>query len=137
MLHSSSGTDCIVGRGATVGHGAILHGCSVGENALIGMGSVVLDGAGIGEDCLVAAMSLVKNDAKFPPRQLIAGNPAKAVRDMPESAILWRNNGDGEYQRLADRSLAALVECQPLTAPEADRPRNAGAARAVRLSGKL
>lgn len=133
-LHTGSGSDCIVRRGATVGHGAILHGCIVGVNALIGMNSVVLDGAEIGEDSLVAALSLVKNDAIMPARHLIAGNPARPVRELREEQILWRNNGDGEYQHLADRSIVDLVECEPLTEPEPDRKRNAGQARAVRLS---
>lgn len=133
-LHTGAGSDCIVGRGATVGHGAILHGCTVGENALIGMNAVILDGAVIGDDSLVAALSLVKNDVVTPPRSLIAGNPAKIIKEMPEEAIRWRNNGDGEYQRLADRSIADLVECEPLGTAEPNRKRNAGQARAVRLS---
>lgn len=133
-LHTGSGSDCIVGRGATVGHGSILHGCTVGANALVGMHSVVLDGAVIGEDCLVAALSLVKNDTVMPPRHLVAGNPARPVKELPEESIRWRNNGDGEYQRLADRSIASLVECEPLSEPEPDRRRNAGEARAVRLT---
>lgn len=135
-LHTGSGSDVVVGRGATIGHGVVLHGCSVGENALVGMNSVVLDGAVIGEDSLVAALSLVKNDTVTGPRSLIAGNPAKVIKEMPEEAIRWRNNGDGEYQRLADRSLADLVECEPLRIAEPERKRNAGQARAVRLSTK-
>ena len=133
-LHSSAGSDCVVGRGATVGHGSILHGCRVGENALIGMNAVVLDDAEIGAECLVAALSLVKSDTVAPPRSLLAGNPARIVKTIPEEQIGWKNDGDGEYQRLADRSIAALVECAPLAAAEADRRRNAGNARAVRLN---
>ncbi|MEO3388836.1 DapH/DapD/GlmU-related protein [Mesorhizobium sp. CAU 1741] len=133
-LHTGSGSDCLVRRGATVGHGSILHGCEVGQNALIGMHSVILDGAVIGEDSLVAALSLVKNDADFPARHLIAGNPAKVVKELPEAAIVWRNNGDGEYQRLADRSLVGIIECEPLAEVEPGRRRNSGEARAVRLS---
>ena len=133
VLHTGSGSDCVVGRGATIGHGAILHGCAIGENALVGMHAVVLDGADIGDECLVAALSLVKNDARMPPRHLVVGNPAKAVKPLPEEAIKWRNNGDGEYQRLADRSIAGLRECEPLTATEPGRRRNAGQATAVRL----
>lgn len=133
-LHTGAGSDCIVRRGATIGHGAILHGCVVGVNTLVGMHSVVLDGSDIGEESLVAALSLVKYDSVFPARSLIAGNPARVVRELAEDAIRWRNNGDGEYQRLADRSLAALVECAPLSEPEPDRRRNSGQARPVRLT---
>ena len=133
-MHTGSGSDCIVRRGATIGHGVILHGCVVGVNALIGMNSVVLDGAEIGEDSLVVALSLVKNDAQFEPGSLIAGNPARFIRALDPAAIGWRNNGDGEYQRLADRSRAAPVECTPLSHPEDGRRRNAGQARAVRLA---
>ena len=133
-LPTGAGSDCIVKRGATIGHGVVLHGCAVGVNALVGMNSVVLDGAEIGEESLVAALSLVRNDAIMPARHLIAGNPAKPVRELPEKAILWRNDGNGEYQRLADRSLADLRECEPLREPEPNRRRNAGDARAVRLS---
>ena len=96
-LHTGAGSDCIVGRGATIGHGVVLHGCTVGVNALVGMNSVVLDGAEIGEDSLVAALSLVKNDATFPARSLIAGNSALLVKVLSAEAIRWRNDGVGEY----------------------------------------
>lgn len=132
-LHSSADTDCVVGRGATIGHGAILHGCTIGENALVGMNAVVLDGAEIGAESLVGALSLVKSDMAAPERSLVAGNPAKVVRRFNEEQVGWRNNGDGEYQRLAKRALAALVECAPLAAPEPGRQRNEGGARPVRI----
>lgn len=133
-LHTSAGSDCIVGRGATIGHGAILHGCRIGENALVGMNAVVLDDAEIGAESLVGALSLVKSDMVAPQRSLVAGNPAKIVRTLAPEQVVWRNDGEGEYQRLVQRSLQALVPCAPLDAPEPDRQRNAGKARAVRLS---
>ncbi|MBI4921610.1 MAG: transferase hexapeptide repeat family protein [Devosia nanyangense] len=132
-LHTSSGSDCVVGRGATIGHGAVLHGCTVGENALVGMNAVVLDDAQIGAESLVGALSLVKSDMVAPERSLVAGNPARVVRTLTADQVVWRNDGSGEYQRLAQRSLDALVECQPLAAPEPGRRRNEGGAQAVRL----
>lgn len=132
-LHTGSGSDTVIGRGATIGHGSIVHGASIGENALVGMNAVVLDEAEIGPESIVAALSLVKNEAKFPPRSLIAGNPAKLIRELAPEAIKWKNDGEGEYQKLADRSLADLRECEPLAAPEPERKRNLATAQAVRL----
>ena len=133
-LHSSAETDCIVGYGCTVAHGAILHGCTLGRHVLVGMNAVVLDGAEIGDECLVAALSLVKSGMRAPERTLLAGNPAQAVRTIDADKVMWRMDDDGEYVRLARRSLAELTECEALTAPEPDRRRPAGGARAVRLS---
>lgn len=133
-IHTSAGSDCVVGRGATIGHGAVLHGCRIGENALVGMNAVVLDEAVIGAESLVGALSLVKSETVADERSLVAGNPARVIRTLTPEQIVWRNDGDGEYQRLAQRSLQALVPCAPLDAPEPDRPRNAGKAQAVRLS---
>lgn len=132
-LHASDASDCIIGRGATLGHGAIAHGCRIGENALIGMHSVILDDADIGEECLVGALSLVKGDTIVPARSLVSGNPATIVQTLLPTAITWRNNGEGAYQKLADRARKALQECTPLTQPESDRRRNTGGERPVRL----
>lgn len=133
-LHTGAGSDCIIGRGATVGHGSIVHGARIGVNALVGMNAVVLDEAVIGDECLIGALSLVKSDMRAPERSLIAGNPARIVRQLPPETIIWKNDGDGEYQRLARQSLADFEECEPLTAPEPGRGRVSGNARAVRLS---
>lgn len=133
-LHTSSESDCIVGFGCTVAHGVVLHGCKLGRNVLVGMNSVVLDDGEIGDDSLVAALSLVKSDMRAPARSLIAGNPAKVVREIPADKVFWRMNEDGEYVRLARRSLAALHECEPLSAVEPGRGRPAGGARAVRFT---
>lgn len=135
-LHTGSGSDCVIGRGATIGHGSIVHGAAVGENALVGMNAVILDEAIIGAECLVGALSLVKSDMRAPARSLIAGNPAKVVRTMPTDNIIWKNDGEGEYQRLARQSLFDFIECEPLPEPEPDRRRMSSVARAVRLTSK-
>lgn len=136
VMHVSSVQDCIVGRGATIGHGVTLHGCTIGENALVGMGSVVLDEAQIGSECLIAAHSLVKTGTFLPPRSLFAGSPGRILRALDPDEIGWRNDGDGEYQLLARRMAASLIETMPLNQEEPNRPRNAGKAIPVRLSGK-
>jgi phenylacetic acid degradation protein len=132
-LHTSAGSDCVIGRGATIGHGAIVHGARIGENALVGMNAVVLDEAEVGPESLVGALSLVKSDMRAPARSLIAGNPARIVRELPAASIMWKNDGEGEYQRLARESLTDFAECQPLAEVEPDRRRVSGDARAVRL----
>lgn len=134
-VHVSSLRDTIIRRGATIAHGSIIHGCEIGENALVGMNAVVLDNAVIGAECLVAALSLVKSDMVVPPRSLLAGNPARIVRSFEPHQVTWKNNGTGEYQRLAREALADFVETEPLPAAEADRPRIKANAIAVRLSG--
>jgi phenylacetic acid degradation protein len=133
-LHSGADSDCVIGRGTTIGHGAVVHGAVVGENVLVGMNAVLLDAAEIGDECLVAALSLVPSVMRAPPRSLIAGNPARIVRTLDPAAITWRNDGAGAYQRLAALSLSDFREVAPLAEPEAERPRVQAPARAVRLS---
>jgi phenylacetic acid degradation protein len=134
-IHTSSGNDTVIGRGATIGHGAVVHGCSIGENTLIGINAVILDNASVGPESLIAALSLVKSDMVTPARSLVAGNPARVIRNLGPEHVTWRNDGQGEYQRLAREAQTELIETTPLQAPESDRPRIKANAIAVRLSG--
>jgi phenylacetic acid degradation protein len=134
-VHANTLRDTVIRRGATIAHGSIIHGCEIGQNALIGMNAVVLDNAVIGAENLVAALSLVRSDTVTPDRSLVAGNPAKVVKTFEPHQVTWRNNGDGEYQRLARAALIEIVEVAPLAAVEPDRPRPRSDAIAVRLSG--
>lgn len=87
MLHTDPGLVLRVGAGCTIGHRAILHGCEVGDNTLIGMGATVLNGARIGANCLVGANALVTERKSFPDGSLIVGSPAQAVRTLDEATI--------------------------------------------------
>ncbi len=89
MLHSDPGAPCTVGEDCTVGHHAILHGCTVANRALIGMGAIVLNHAVIPEDCIVGAGALVTEGKTFEPGSLIVGSPAKAVRKLDEKTIAF------------------------------------------------
>src|ERR1700730_7150095 len=88
-IHTSSGHDTVIGRGATIGHGAVVHGCSIGVYTLIGINAVILDNATIGPENLVAALSLVKSDMITPARSLVAGNPARVIREFTPEQVTW------------------------------------------------
>jgi len=123
VLHGFPGTDTVVEEDGHVGHGAILHGCVVRRNALIGMNAVINDNAVIGESSIVAAMAFVKAGMVVPPRMLVAGVPAKVVRELTEQELAWKIEGTESYQELTRRSLATMVETDALPAPEPDRRR--------------
>jgi len=123
VMHGFPGTDTVVEEEGHIGHGAILHGCVVGKNALVGMNAVVNDNAIIGESAMVAAMAFVKAGLIVPPRTLAAGVPARVVRALTDQELLWKREGTQSYQELARRSLATMVETVALTAPEPNRKR--------------
>lgn len=103
MLHSDPGAPLVVGAGCTIGHHAILHGCTIGDNVLIGMGATVLNGATVPDDCLVGAGALVTEGKTFPPGSLIVGSPAKAVRELSPDAIAGlKRSADGYAARQGD-----------------------------------
>jgi len=123
VMHGFPGTDTVVGENGHIGHGAVLHGCRVGRDALVGMNAVIMDNAVIGEASIVAASAFVKASQEIPPRVLVAGMPAKVIRPLSDEEIAWKADGTRTYQDLTRRCLATLVETDPLTAVESDRKR--------------
>jgi carbonic anhydrase/acetyltransferase-like protein (isoleucine patch superfamily) len=109
MLHSDPGAPCTVGEGCTVGHHAILHGCTLGANVLVGMGATVLNRAVIGEECLIGAGALVTEGKVFPPGHLIVGAPARAVRALDAAAIAALRLSAAHYVQKARDYAAGLV----------------------------
>lgn len=100
VLHADPGFPLTVGKGVTVGHQAMLHGCTIGDGSLIGIQAVILNGAVIGRNCLVAAGALVKEGASFPDNSLIVGAPARVVRELSEEGIAGlRKNAAGYVER--------------------------------------
>ena len=87
MFHTDPGSPVTVGEGCTIGHHAIIHGCTIGDNSLVGMGATVLNGARIGKNCLIGAGALVTERKEFPDNSLIVGSPARAVRELDEGAV--------------------------------------------------
>ena len=123
MLHGFPGKDTVVGAEVTVGHGAVLHGCVVRRGALIGMNCVVNDNAEIGEDAVVAALAFVKAEARIPARALVAGIPARQLRELSAQEITWKKDNMHLYQQLARRSAETMQEVEALTQVEAGRKR--------------
>jgi len=122
-MHGFPGTDTIVEEEGHIGHGAVLHGCIVQRNALVGMNAVVNDNAVIGESAIVAAMAFVKAGFVVPPRMLVAGVPGKIVRALTDQELAWKIEGTQSYQDLTRRSLATMRPTAPLAAAEPNRPR--------------
>jgi len=123
VMHGFPGTDTIVAEDGHIGHGAVLHGCQIRRNALVGMNAVIMDNAVIGESAVVAACAFVKAGVEIPPRSLAAGMPARVIRPLSDDEVAWKIDGTNTYQDLTRRCLATMVECDPLAAVEPDRPR--------------
>ena len=123
VLHGFPGTDTIVEEDGHIGHGAVLHGCIVHRNALVGMNAVINDNAVIGESAIVAAMAFVKAGMVVPPRTLAAGVPARVMRTLTDQELAWKVEGTRSYQELTVRSLATMQATSPLSAVEPGRKR--------------
>jgi phenylacetic acid degradation protein len=121
IMHGFPGTDTVVEEDGHIGHGAVLHSCVVGRNALVGMNAVVNDNAVIGESAIVAAMAFVKAGTVVPARSLVAGTPARVLRELTAQEMEWKRSGTLSYQELTRRCLATMKATAPLTAPEPNR----------------
>ncbi|MBP5990845.1 MAG: phenylacetic acid degradation protein PaaY [Piscinibacter sp.] len=123
VLHSFPNHEMVVETNGHIGHGAVLHGCSVRRDALVGMNAVVMDEAEVGEQAMVAACAFVPAGTKLPPRTLSVGTPARVLRELRDGELQRKREATAYYQELARRCLATLHEVQPLAAPEAGRRR--------------
>ncbi|MGI9203872.1 MAG: gamma carbonic anhydrase family protein [Woeseiaceae bacterium] len=115
ILHTDAGIPLVLGSGVSVGHRAMLHGCRVGDNTLIGIGSTILNHAVIGENSIVGANSLVTEGKRFPARSLILGSPAKVVRPLEEDEVDLIGQAAWSYMTKSALYRDELVECAPAT----------------------
>jgi phenylacetic acid degradation protein len=123
VVHAFPGRDVVIEEAGHIGHGAVLHGCRIGRNAMVGMNAVVMDEAVVGSDSIVAALAFVKAGAVIPPRCLVVGAPAKVLRELSEDEIAWKSQGTAIYQQLALEAPQKLHPATPLTTPEPNRRR--------------
>lgn len=121
VIHGFPNSITLVEEYGHIGHGAILHGCTIRKNVLVGMNSVILDLAEIGENTIIGANSMVKAKAQIPANVLALGSPAKVMRDLEDKEIEWKKRGTAEYIQLTERCLNTLKQVEPLTELHEDR----------------
>jgi carbonic anhydrase/acetyltransferase-like protein (isoleucine patch superfamily) len=121
-VHMFPGVTVTLQEGAHIGHGAIIHGASIGRNVLVGMNAVVMDEAEIGEECIIGALAFINAGVKIPRRSLVVGNPGKVIKEVSDEMIAWKTKGTRLYQMLPADCHEGLIACQPLTEIPVNRP---------------
>ncbi|HVG14230.1 MAG TPA: transferase hexapeptide repeat family protein [Chitinophagaceae bacterium] len=121
-IHMFPGVTVLLKQAAHIGHGAIIHGATIGRNCLIGMNAVVMDEAELGDECIVGALSFIKQGEKIPPKSVVAGNPAKIIKPVSDEMIQWKGEGTRLYQQLPLQCFETLKPCEPLQEPISQQP---------------
>jgi phenylacetic acid degradation protein len=121
-VHMFPGATVRLMEAAHIGHGAVIHGATIGPNCLVGMNAVVMDDVALGEGCIVGALAFLPAGSVWPARKVIVGNPARAVKDVSDEMLAWKTQGTRLYQQLPAELRATLVACEPLREVPKDRP---------------
>jgi len=121
-IHMFPGKTVTLEESAHIGHGAIIHGGTIGKNSLIGMNAVIMDDVKIGEEAIIGALTFVPANSEIPRRSLVIGNPGKVIKEVSDDMINWKSKGTTLYQQLPSECYATLKEVEPLREVEADRP---------------
>jgi len=121
-IHMFPGTTVLLKESAHIGHGAIIHGATIGKNSLIGMNSVIMDNVIIGDECIIGSLSFVPAEMVIEKRKVVVGNPAKVIKDVSDEMIKWKTLGTQLYQQLPADCFDSLKPCEPLRRVPAFRP---------------
>jgi len=113
-IHLFPGASVHLKEGSHIGHGAIVHGATIGKNCLVGMNAVVMDNVELGDESIVAALCFIKQDEKIPARSLVAGNPGKIIKQVSDEMLAWKTEGTRIYQQLPAQCHETLRPCEPL-----------------------
>jgi len=122
-IHMFPGTTVLLKESAHIGHGAIIHGATIGRNTMVGMNAVIMDDVFVGDECIVGALSFIPAETIVPNRKIIVGNPAKIIKDVSDEMIAWKTKGTALYQQLPQDCYDSLKECEPLREVEPNRPK--------------
>ena len=113
-IHMFPGVTVLLKERAHIGHGAIIHGATIGRNSLVGMNAVIMDNVKLGDECIVGALTFIKADEIIPARSVVVGNPAKIVKEVSNEMIEWKTKGTAFYQQLPFDMKQGWKECEPL-----------------------
>ncbi|MEJ7627953.1 MAG: transferase hexapeptide repeat family protein [Ferruginibacter sp.] len=113
-IHIFPGLTVLLKEGSHIGHGAVIHGATIGKNCLVGMNAVIMDNVILEDECIVGALSFIKADEHFESRSLIVGNPAKKIKEVSDEMIGWKTEGTKLYQQLARDMQQSFLACEPL-----------------------
>ena len=114
IIHMFPGVTVLLKPGAHIGHGAIIHGATIGKNCLVGMNAVIMDNVELGDECIIGALTFIKQDEKIPTRSLVAGNPGKIIKQVTDEMLAWKTDGSKLYQSLPKEMFESWKECEPL-----------------------
>lgn len=121
-IHMFPGTTVTLKEGAHIGHGAIIHGATIGKNCLVGMNAVIMDDVQVGDGCIIGALAFVPANTIIENRKVVVGNPAKVVKEVSDDMLAWKTEGTKLYQQLPADCRATLKPCEPLRRMPAYRP---------------
>jgi phenylacetic acid degradation protein len=120
-IHMFPGVTVLLKEGAHIGHGAIIHGATIGKNCLVGMNAVIMDNVNLGDESIVGALTFIKEEEEIPPRSLVVGNPGKIIKQVSDEMLAWKTEGTKLYQQLPADMYKNCRSCEPLrNKPEAD-----------------
>lgn len=114
IIHMFPGITVLLKESAHIGHGAVIHGATIGKNCLVGMNAVVMDNVMLGDESIVGALTFIKEGQKIPARSLVAGNPGKIIKKVSDEMIAWKTRGTELYQQLPSECMESLKPCSPL-----------------------
>jgi carbonic anhydrase/acetyltransferase-like protein (isoleucine patch superfamily) len=121
IIHMFPGVTVLLEESAHIGHGAVIHGATIGKNSLVGMNSVLMDNVKIGNECIIGALCFVPANMIIPDRKVVVGNPAKIIKDVSDEMINWKSEGTKLYQALPKECYDTMTPCEPLRTIPKDR----------------
>ena len=122
IIHMFPGLSVLLKEAAHIGHGAVIHGATIGKNCLVGMNAVVMDNVDLGDECIVGALTFIKQGEKIAARSVVVGNPSKVIKEVSDEMLQWKTEGTQLYQQLPHQMQLYAKPCEPLREVPENRP---------------